>query len=172
MTATSQKIEMYKAQISNIKGDFSLPATLSKVDKGVLLTVPNPRYTEVISQHQPLRGVITDDGDTKQELPIHVILGASEYAKLKSSTVLRVGKPGEPVAELTSFGWTIMYPGAETNLSSVYLTRSSLADYEQLCSLDVLGLADKPAGDQQAVYSEFREQLVCHPEGWYETGLL
>jgi len=172
MTATSQKIEMYKVQISNIKGDFSLPATLSKVDKGVLLTVPNPRYTEVISQHQPLRGVITDDGDTKQELPIHVILGASEYAKLKSSTVPRVGKPGEPVAELTSFGWTIMSPGAETNLSSVYLTRSSLADYEQLCSLDVLGLADKPAGDQQAVYSEFREQLVCHPEGWYETGLL
>ena len=49
MTSTSQKIEMYKVRICNIKGDFSLPATLSKVDKGVLLTVPNPRYTEVIS---------------------------------------------------------------------------------------------------------------------------
>lgn len=42
MTSTSQKIEMYKVRICNIKGDFSLPATLSKVDKGVLLTVPNP----------------------------------------------------------------------------------------------------------------------------------
>ena len=94
-----------------------------------------------------------DDEDTKQELPIHVILGACEYAKLKTSTVPRVGKPGEPVAELTSFGWTIMSPGAETNLSSVYLTRSSSADYEQLCSLDVLGLEDRPAGKQQAVYS-------------------
>lgn len=45
-----------------------------------------------------------DDKDTKQELPIHVILGASEYAKLKTNTVPRVGQPGDPVAELTSFG--------------------------------------------------------------------
>jgi len=172
MTSTSQKIEMYKVRISNIKEDFSLPATLSKVDKGILLTVHNPRYTEVISQRQHLRGVAMDDEDTKQELPIHVIMGASEYAKLKTSTVPRVGKPGEPVAELTPFGWTIMSPGAETNLSSVYLARSSSADYEQLCSLDVLGIEDKPAGDQQAVYSEFQEQLVRHSEGWYETGLL
>ncbi len=65
-----------------------------------------------------------------------------------------------------------MSPGVETNLNSVCLTRSSSTDYEQLCSLDVLGLEDKPEGDQQAVYSEFQEQLVHHPEGWYETGLL
>ena len=70
-----------------------------------------------------------------------------------------------------------MSPGAETNLSSVYLTRSSLTDCGQLCCLavcclDVLGVEDKPAGDQQAVYSKFQEQLVQHPEGWYETGLL
>ena len=113
-----------------------------------------------------------DDEDTTQELPVHVILGASEYAKLKASSVLRVGKPGEPIAKLIYFGWTIMSPGAESNLSSVYLTRSSLTDYEQLCSLDVLGLEDKPAGDHHAVYSEFQEQLMWHPEGWYETGLL
>ena len=61
---------------------------------------------------------------------------------------------------------------AETNLSSVYLTRSSSTDYEKLRSLDVLGLENKPAGDQQAVYNECQEQLVRHPEVWYETGLL
>ena len=36
----------------------------------------------------------------------------------------------------------------------------------------MLGLEDKPASDQQTVYREFQEQLVRHPEGWYETGLL
>ena len=114
-----------------------------------------------------------DDTDIEPELPIHVILGASKYAKIKTNSAPRVGEPGEPIAEFTSFGWTIMSPGAETNLSSVYLTRSSSSDYEQLCSLDdVLGLEDRPAGDQQVVYSEFQEQLVRHPEGWYETGLL
>ncbi len=76
-----------------------------------------------------------DDEDKKQELPIHAILGASEYAKLKTSSVPRVGKPGKAVAELASFG-------TETNLNSVYLTKSSSKDYEQLRSLDVFGLED------------------------------
>ena len=172
MTSTSQKIEMYKVQVSNIKGVFSIPTTLSKVDKGTLLTIPNPRYVDTIAKYQHLKSVEIDDTDIKPELPIHVILGASEYAKIKTNSAPRVGEPGEPIAEFTSFGWTIMSPGAETNLSSVYLTRSSSSDYEQLCSLDVLGLEDRPAGDQQVVYSEFQEQLVRHPEGWYETGLL
>ena len=65
-----------------------------------------------------------------------------------------------------------MSPRTETNLNSVYLTRSSSSDYEQLCCLDVLGLEDRPAGDQQVVYSDCQEKLVRHPEGWYETGLL
>ena len=35
----------------------------------------------------------------------------------------------------------------------------------------MLGLADTFLNDQQAVYSEFKEQLVRTEEGWYETGL-
>ena len=41
MTWTSQKIEMYKVQVSNIKWVFSLPTNLSKVEKETLLTIPN-----------------------------------------------------------------------------------------------------------------------------------
>ena len=52
------------------------------------------------------------------------------------------------------------------------VTRSSSSDYAQFCSLDVLGLEDRPACDQQVVCSEFQQQLVRHPEGWYETGPL
>jgi hypothetical protein len=44
-------------------------------------------------------------------------------------------------------------------------------DYENLCNLDVLGLKDSPAGDQQSVYEEFKEQLISRPDGSYETGL-
>lgn len=36
----------------------------------------------------------------------------------------------------------------------------------------MLGLEDKLVGDQQAVHSEFQEQLVRHLEGWFDTGLL
>ena len=51
------------------------------------------------------------------------------------------------------------------------LTQTSQLEYEELCRLDVLGLADSPPYDQQAVYSEFKEQLVRSEQGWYETGL-
>ena len=51
------------------------------------------------------------------------------------------------------------------------LTQTSRVDYEDLCKLDVLGLADSPSGDQSVVYDEFKEQLRRSEEGWYETGL-
>ena len=41
MTWTSQKIEMCKFQVSNIKGGFNLPTLLRKVEKGILLTIKN-----------------------------------------------------------------------------------------------------------------------------------
>ena len=65
-----------------------------------------------------------------------------------------------------------MSAGKEAHLSSVYLTRTSSTDYDQLCSLDVLGLEDRSKGDQQTVCDDFKEQLRRSDEGWYETGLL
>ena len=65
-----------------------------------------------------------------------------------------------------------MSAGKEAHMGSVYLTRTSSTDYEQLCSLDVLGLQDRPDGDQQSVYDDFKEQLRRSDEGWYETGLI
>ena len=52
------------------------------------------------------------------------------------------------------------------------LTQTSHTDYEDLCRLDILRLEDRPEHDQQTVHSEFREQLIRDPEGWYENGLL
>jgi len=95
-----------------------------------------------------------EDVDSKPELPIHMVLGASDYTSIKTKTLPRIGKLRDPVAELTALGWTIMSPRKELGLSSIYLTRSSTADYEDLCRLDVLGIEDKSA-DQDSAYSEF-----------------
>ena len=40
-----------------------------------------------------------DDTDNKASLPIHMILGASEYARIKTKDVLQIRSPGEPIAE-------------------------------------------------------------------------
>ena len=144
---------------------------VTKVEKGELLMLENPNYQALINSYAHLEGVKMEDKDPKPYLPIHLIFGASEYAAIKTTERPRVGRPCEPVAEKTKFGWTIMLPGRDIDHTNMLLTQTSHVDYEELCRLDMMGLQDVPEHDQRAVYAEFREQLVRHPEGWYETGL-
>ena len=113
-----------------------------------------------------------DDSDNRPEIPIHVVLGASDYAMIKTTTAQRVGLPGQPIAEKTLLGWTIMSPGREEVDSPILLTKSANTDYEQLCALDGLGLADSNENDRQTVYQEFKEQLRRNDAGWYEANYL
>ena len=48
-----------------------------------------------------------------------------------------------------------MAPGIEADASAGFLAVDAVSDYEKLCALDVLGLADSPADDQLEVYKEF-----------------
>ena len=111
------------------------------------------------------------DNDEKAQ-PVHVVLGASEYARIKTKSEQKVGLPGEPATEKIAFGWTIMSPGKETDSSKMLLTQTSPVDYEELCRLDTLGLEDTAEYDQNTLYAEFKEQLTRDSSGWYETGLL
>ena len=54
---------------------------------------------------------------------------------------------------------------------NMMLTQTLHCDYDQLCRLDVLGLADSAEGDRNVIYQEFKEQLTRSEEDWYETGL-
>lgn len=94
----------------------------------------------MIGKYRHLKDVTIEDTDTKSLLPVHVILGASNYAKIKTSTTQRAGAIGEPEVEYTLFGWTIMSPGTEQNLDSMFLTRTTSTSYEGLCRTDVLRL--------------------------------
>ena len=49
-----------------------------------------------------------NDTDKKEQLPVHVILRASDFAKIKLEKSPRVGKISEPFAELTKMGWEMM----------------------------------------------------------------
>ena len=82
-----------------------------------------------------------------------------------------MGREWDLVASYNKFGWTITSPGQELDTTNMLLIQTSIVDYEELCKLDVLGLADTPTGDQSVVYEEFSEQLRRSEEGWYETGL-
>ena len=45
-----------------------------------------------------------DDNDAKPLLPVHLVLGASEYVKIKTETLPKIGLSGQPVAEKTALG--------------------------------------------------------------------
>ena len=83
------------------------------MDRYTLLTLDNPGYAEMMEKYPYLDGVHMNNSDQKPGLPIHSILGASEYAKIKTESMPKIGRPGEPVAELTKFVWTIMSSGKE-----------------------------------------------------------
>ena len=122
--------------ISNQEGSFKLKVDIHKVDKEILLTVPNSEYKTLLQSYSQLKGVFIDDvddddDDTKAELPVHIVLGASNFSKIKTNMPARTGKTGEAVAELTKFGWMIILTGKE-NHSNVYLTQSTTHNYEQL----------------------------------------
>ena len=172
MNSATRTIEIYEATVENLARTFSIEVELSKVERKTLLSLPNPRYADLIQRYQHLQGVFMDDTDTKPELPIHAILGVGEYSSIKTSTMIKIGRKGEPVAEKTHLGWTITSPGKERDLTNIMLTRNSTCDYDQLCRLDVLGIEDNPTGDQMHVYQEFQEQLERKPDGSYQTSLL
>jgi hypothetical protein len=75
-----------------------------------------------------------------------------------------IGQPLEPIAELTTLWWTVMSAGSESNLSNVYATRTSSADCQELCRLDVLDLEYREEGDQQVIYELIRACDTANPE--------
>ena len=165
------KLEVFDTVVESLDGSYQMSVKLTKVNKAELLSIDNPKYGQLIKKYPHLQGVTIADRDTKEQLPIHVVLGSGEYARVKSETKPQIGQDGEPVAEKTKLGWFIMSPGSEFDHNTMLLTQTSQSDYEDLCRLDILGLADTPEHDQSMVHVEFKEQLQRSPEGWYETGL-
>lgn len=120
----------------------------------------------MIGKYRYLKDVTIEDTNTKSLLPVHVILGASNNAKIKTSTTQRTRAIGEPEVEYTLFGRAIISPGTEQNLDSMFLTRTTSTSYEELAAWTSLDFEDQTNGNQSVVYGEFLEQLSCSPKSW------
>ena len=84
MASTTARMEIFKATVSSRPGDYSLDVSLTKVNRGKLLSLENPRYEQLIKTYSHLRGIKMDDTDAKPLLPVHVILGTGVYARIKT----------------------------------------------------------------------------------------
>ena len=167
MGVTTKPVELFNVKISSLKRDFTINTEVTKVHKRELLSLENPRYKQCLDKYEHLKGVEMDNLDNKNIMPVNLILRTSDYARIKTETAPRIGALNEPVAEKTKLGWTIISAGKEVDLTLMFMTQTSSLEYETLCRLDVLGIADSASGDQDEVYSEFKEKLKRD-----ETGLL
>ena len=94
--AVTKQVEIFQVQVSSTSGDFCLDTEVTKVDKNQLLSLENPRYEQCLAKYAHLKGIEMEDKDSKDIMPVHLILGASDYAKIKTETAPRVGALGEP----------------------------------------------------------------------------
>ena len=169
--AVTKEMEMSTVKAEALDGKFIMDVNVTRVDKGDLLVLDNPNYEQLLRTYKHLEGIQMADNGRKPKLPVHLILGASDYMRIKTSERPRVCQIGDPVAEKTRFDWTIIAQGKEIDYTALILTQTSQSDYEGLCQLDVLVLRTHLYTIKKEVYAEFQEQLVRSKEGWYGTGL-
>ena len=85
--ATNKVIDIYGLSIKSVDDKFRLETEVTKVDHGKLFTQEKPKHKEVIANFSHLKDVTMDDVTNKPDLPVHLMLGTSEYAKIKDSAL-------------------------------------------------------------------------------------
>ena len=128
--------------------------------------MPNPNYSEIQKKYAHLSDIIITDQDTRKDPPVHLILGAGDYTKIKTQERARVGQSGEPIAELTRLGWVVISPGQESGLTNMMFSKTSVHYCENLRSLDVLGIKEEHVRQDEVVFDEFKKQLSQSPVRW------
>ena len=116
MANTVKTFNIHELEISSDNGTFTLETEVTQVDRDVIMKIPNPKYQDALKKYSHLKGV-------------QIILGASDYSRIKTSTGTGVGNPGEPIAEYTRLGWTLMSPGKVGEHESMMLTRNTIEDF-------------------------------------------
>ena len=91
----TRSVQVFEVVMRSVTGDFTLNVNVTKIENGELLTLDNPRYSDLLNNHPYLRGVAMEISDTKAHLPAHLIIGANDFAKIRTSDRLRVGRGGE-----------------------------------------------------------------------------
>ena len=69
--------KIYSATLGAVNRSFDMSFELTKVQKPQLLTLDNPNYATLLSKYSHLKGVKIEDNDTRPQIPIQVVLGAS-----------------------------------------------------------------------------------------------
>ena len=61
----TRTMQIFEVVMRSGAGYFTLNVNVTKIKKRELLTLDNPRYSDLLNNHRHLRGVTREDSDTK-----------------------------------------------------------------------------------------------------------
>ena len=64
----TRTMHVFKVVMRSVTEDFTRNVNVTKIEKRELLTLDNPRYSDLLNNHPHLRGVTPEDSDTKARL--------------------------------------------------------------------------------------------------------
>ena len=123
MGSSTKSIPVYAVEIRDSDHEFKFQTEINKLEKSVLLELPNPEYKNLQNIYQRLKDIKINDHDKKLEFPAHVILGVNDYTRIKTQERPGVWLPGEPIAELTKLVGLFYRLGKKTIQLISYLLR-------------------------------------------------
>ena len=169
-------VEIHKVKItSSVVDNFCMAVPCINAEKEVLMYLPNPNIPELKEKNTKLKRIpFADENTTKDYLPVHVILGVADYYKIKTLEPIVFGKhPSiDPFSEFTKLDWTLAGKQgvSGTFVEKQFFVRSSKDEFEQMCSLDEIGIKDEKSKATDFC-QRHNDQIVLTKDGFYEAPL-
>ena len=179
MYGTMRKIvEVYSVTVHSLAVEgFSIDVECINAEKDVLTHLPNPNIKALKKQCGRFRRLtFTEEATRSDTMSVHVILGAADYQRIRTTEplILGVDPDKDPGAEFTMLGWTVYGSRPVTEgvtAEKQFLLTTGQEEFEKLCSLDVLGLKDTRTTKNKNIHEDFLQQLHKTQGGFYETRL-
>lgn len=89
---------------------FRLDVGCIHAEKGILTHSPNSNVKVLKRNFGQLRRLpLCDEGSSNEQLPVHIILGAADYQRIRSTRkpILGVDPDKDPEGEYTMLGWML-----------------------------------------------------------------
>ena len=172
-----RRVQVYKVNVTSESiDDYSLSLNCINGEKNILTYLPNPKIKELKKKYNRFRCLKFSDEDAQDDrLPIHMILGAADYQRIKTTEppLLGPNPDVDPGAECTMLGWTLAGRMVESSLGTekILLMVSSQDEFERMCSIEVLGLSDTDKRLDEEFHENFQKKVKRLSDGTYMTRL-
>ena len=126
----------------------------------VITAVGNPKPLQLKAEYEHLEGIYFNDVCHDKHLEVEILIGLEDLPDILTGRN-RKGKPGEPMAMETEFGWTMLGPtgGAGTLKESALLVIETEPDIHDnlkcLWGLETVGIRE-----EDPVHEAFQEEIV------------